>query len=244
LATVIGVAATASLGLWQLSRADQKLALQASISAQKQLAALDSPALAATKNIAEQMHRPVRLTGVWLGQHTVFLDNRQMAGRPGFVVVTPLQLLPVGAGPAAVVLVQRGWVGRNFQDRAAVPAVPTPAGPVAVLGRVAPPPAKLYAFAAEEPGPIRQNLELAAFSKQVALPLLPASILQTEPPVPSDGLQRDWPQADFGVAKHHGYAFQWFGLCGLMVLLYVWFQIVQRFSARFSPASSANNSSS
>jgi surfeit locus 1 family protein len=30
-----------------------------------------------------------------------------------------------------------------------------------------------------------------------------------------------------GVAKHHGYAFQWFGLSGLIALLYVWFQIVQ-----------------
>jgi len=32
-----------------------------------------------------------------------------------------------------------------------------------------------------------------------------------------------------GVDKHYGYAFQWFGLCGLMALLYVWFQIVRRF---------------
>jgi surfeit locus 1 family protein len=30
-----------------------------------------------------------------------------------------------------------------------------------------------------------------------------------------------------GVEKHHGYAFQWFGLSGLISLLYVWFQIVQ-----------------
>ena len=32
-----------------------------------------------------------------------------------------------------------------------------------------------------------------------------------------------------GVDKHYGYAFQWFGLCGLIALLYVWFQIVRRF---------------
>jgi len=30
-----------------------------------------------------------------------------------------------------------------------------------------------------------------------------------------------------GVEKHHGYAFQWFGLSALIALLYVWFQIVQ-----------------
>ena len=45
----------------------------------------------------------------------------------------------------------------------------------------------------------------------------------------SEGLQRDWPVVGTGVDKHYGYAFQWFGLCGLMALLYVWFQIVRRF---------------
>jgi cytochrome oxidase assembly protein ShyY1 len=43
----------------------------------------------------------------------------------------------------------------------------------------------------------------------------------------SEGLLREWPVVASGVAKHHGYAFQWFGLSGLIALLYVWFQIVQ-----------------
>jgi surfeit locus 1 family protein len=42
-------------------------------------------------------------------------------------------------------------------------------------------------------------------------------------------MQRDWPAVSSGVDKHYGYAFQWFGLCGLIALLYVWFQIVRRF---------------
>jgi surfeit locus 1 family protein len=41
------------------------------------------------------------------------------------------------------------------------------------------------------------------------------------------GLVRDWPVVATGVEKHHGYAFQWFGLSALIALLYVWFQIVQ-----------------
>jgi len=28
------------------------------------------------------------------------------------------------------------------------------------------------------------------------------------------------------VSKHHGYAFQWFALCALVALLYLWFQIL------------------
>ena len=43
----------------------------------------------------------------------------------------------------------------------------------------------------------------------------------------SDGLQRDWPEAASGVEKHYGYAFQWFGLCTLIGLLLLWFQVVR-----------------
>jgi surfeit locus 1 family protein len=34
------------------------------------------------------------------------------------------------------------------------------------------------------------------------------------------------------VAKHHGYAFQWFALCALIGLLYVWFQLIAPLRAR------------
>ena len=51
------------------------------------------------------LHRPVILHGHWLAAATVYLDNRQMNGRPGFYVLTPLQL----DDRPEVVLVQRGW---------------------------------------------------------------------------------------------------------------------------------------
>ena len=62
------------------------------------------------------------------------------------------------------------------------------------------------------------------------LPLAGLSLQQTD--AANDGLQRDWPQINTGVDKHYGYAFQWFGLCALMALLYVWFQVVRRFQNR------------
>ncbi|KAB7565604.1 SURF1 family protein, partial [Verminephrobacter sp. Larva24] len=74
---------------------------------------------------------------------------------------------------------------------------------------------------------IRQNLDLAAFRAETGLALANLTVLQTGPA--SEGLRRDWPAIDTGVDKHYGYAFQWFGLCGLMAVLYVWFQIVRRF---------------
>nr|WP_289814419.1 SURF1 family protein [Acidovorax kalamii] len=234
---------TASLGRWQLSRAAQKEALQAMLDARGRMPAMDGrvllsqPAMAAAE--AETLvHRAVMLEGRWLPEHTVYLDNRQMNGRPGFFVLTPLQL--VGT-PSGGVLVQRGWVPRNFQDRTQLPQVQTPQDVVVrVVGRVAAAPSRLYEFGggessagghgAEGSSRIRQNLDLAAFRTETGLALAPLTVVQTGEAVGAgDGLQRDWPVVGAGVDKHYGYAFQWFGLCGLMALLYVWFQIVRRF---------------
>jgi surfeit locus 1 family protein len=226
LAALVCAAVTARLGLWQLDRGAQKTALQAAIDSRGAMAPLDAAALASgAAQAAAQHHRPVRLTGQWSAQHTVFLENRQMGGRPGFYVVTPLKL-----DDGRAVLVQRGWAPRDLLDRTRVPAPLTPGTPVVVSGRLAPPPGRLYEFdtpSSESAGSIRQNLDIAAFARETGLALVPSSVLQTEPAVPQDGLLRDWPAPSLGVAKHHGYAFQWFGLSALVVLLYVWFQLIQ-----------------
>ena len=229
-ALVVAVS-TFSLGQWQLRRADQKETLQAAVEAQKVLPALDNSALAATKTVADQMHRMVVFKGEWQARHTVYLDNRPMNGKSGFWVFTPLMLQDTGQ----VILVRRGWAPRNFNDRALLPDVQTPIGVVTVAGRIAPPPSKLYEFKGEDAGRLRQNIDLTAFRQESGLPLLDASLLQTGGP--SEGLLREWAAPNLGVDKHYGYAFQWFGLFVLVIGLYGWFQIIVPIRKKFaSPA--------
>ena len=225
LATVLGVAVAARLGLWQLDRAAQKQALQTAQDARSGLPALSAANLARTpEQAATQHHRAVRLQGHWLPERTVFLDNRQMKGRPGFFVVTPLQLVD----EKDAVLVQRGWAPRSMLERTSLPAVPFAAGAVEVLGSIAPPPSRLYDFAGNETGLIRQNLDVAAFAHEASLSLRPLSILQSDSAgTAGDGLLRQWPQPAVDVHKHFGYAFQWFALGALMTGLYVWFHLVR-----------------
>ena len=218
-AALVVAGTTFSLGQWQLRRAAQKEALQAAVDSRSRLPELDVRSLLAGRNLADDIHRPATLKGSWRAEHTVYLDNRPMSGKTGFVVVTPLVL----EGTSQAILVQRGWVPRNFADRTRLPDVSTPAGPVSVQGRIAPPPSRLYEFQGSESGRIRQNLDLPAFRAQTGLPLLDVSLLQTG--APADGLLREWAAPNLGVDKHYGYAFQWFGLCGLVVLLYGWFQL-------------------
>ncbi|WP_038206952.1 SURF1 family protein [Xenophilus azovorans] len=240
LATLAMIALTLSLGRWQLSRAAYKEALQAGIEAQKDYPPLDMETFLSIEQPATEMHRTVHLRGLWLPAQTVYLDNRQMHGVAGFYVLTPLAL----EGTEQAVMVQRGWVQRNFVDRTQLPPVDTPTGLVDVQARIEPPPSQLLQLGADlpaqpaataDPGPtkaadaavsrIRQNLDLAAFRTETGLPLRTEVSLQQIGPA-SEGLQRDWPPPALGIEKHYGYAFQWFGLAGLLVILYVWFQLI------------------
>ena len=224
IAALAGVSVTARLGLWQLDRAAEKTALAASIEARSHMPALALPALAGTPAAAEAQHwRKVRLHGRWLAAHTVFLDNRQMDGRAGFLVVTPLQI-----GPGDAVLVQRGWAPRNQELRTALPPVATPEGEVEVQGLIAPPPSRLYEFGHEASGPIRQNVDLAAASREFGVGLRPLSVWQLDAATNArDGLVRHWPEPAVDISTHYGYAFQWFALSALIAGLYVWFRLVR-----------------
>ncbi len=223
-AAALGIALTFSLGMWQLGRGAEKLALQAAKDERSAMSVLDGRSLSASITPTEfnaLMHRQMVLKGRWLKAHTVYLENRQMNGRAGFYVMTPMRLDSTGL----VVLVQRGWAPRSFNERQALSVIETSDEMVEVTGTLAPWPSRLYDFGGVEVAAIRQNLNLITFRQQTGLDLKNFSLIQTG--AASEGLLRDWPVVASGVEKHQGYAFQWFGLCALIASLYVWFQIVQ-----------------
>ena len=214
-------ALTARLGLWQWDRAAQKEALQASLEAHARLPAVGAADLtAAARGGEDLLDRRVRLRGRWLAERTVYLDNRQMKARPGFIVVTPLQW------SGGAVLVQRGWVARDNDERTRLPPLATPPGEVEVAGRIAPPPARLYEFAAAASGAIRQNLDPENYAREIGVALLPVSVLQDAASA-ADGLLRNWPPPAADTRKHYGYAFQWWALSALTIGLYAWHQILR-----------------
>lgn len=228
LATLGMVALTFSLGRWQLARAQYKTERAASIEARARAPSLPVQELLSGSDLAHLVHRRVLVQGHWLADRTVYLDNRPMAGRQGLWVLTPLQL----EGHAQVLWVQRGWIARNFQDRRQLNPLDTPQGLVSLEGRLALTPGQLYQLGPEEGGPIRQNLDLAQYRAESGLPLLSALLIQTGQP--SEGLLRDWDPPESGVHKHQGYAFQWFSLSALLVLLYAWFQWIAPYRRKLS----------
>lgn len=218
------VALGVRLGFWQLDRAAQKTAYAEAIAAQAAKMPLDNQGLLTLSlDTLDATHRPVRLTGRWLANHVVYLDNRQMMGKVGFYVITPLQLTGLDGKPSTqVVAVQRGWAPRDFTNRDQLPLVETPALSVVLTGRLAPPPSKLYSWVEAETGRIRQNLDWNFYRDQIGLTLFPYSVVELGEP--SNGLRREWPQVDAKIHTHYGYAAQWFALSLLIAGLYIWFQ--------------------
>jgi surfeit locus 1 family protein len=223
-AALVSASVTASLGFWQLRRAALKEQIQADIQLKASAETLNNADVKAVDTLVSWLHRGAAFSGTWVPDATVFLDNRQMGGRQGFYVVTPFRLAQDGRW----VLVQRGWTPRDFLDRTRVPQVPTPTGVITLSGRIAASPGKVYELGQADAGPVRQNLDVTAFAREHAAQILGGSLVQLAPvpDTPSDGLLRNWPQVASDVHKHHGYAFQWFGLCALILILYVWFQII------------------
>ena len=246
---IVAVTITMKLGFWQLNRAHEKLELQAAIQTQADLPNLDAAALIRASSSASStskqnyitptvLHRTAILTGHWLPQFTLFLDNRQMDSKPGLFVLTPFEFTDPTTLLKKTILVQRGWLPRNFLDRNKMPKVVAEASEVTIVGRIALSPSKLFEFKGDDTGALRQNVELAALAKEFKLELQPYSLLQLDrgdavaakgesQVQPQDHLSRRWAQPNYGYEKNYGYMVQWWALSALITMLYVWFQLIR-----------------
>jgi cytochrome oxidase assembly protein ShyY1 len=67
-------------------------------------------------------------------------------------------------------------------------------------------------------GRIWQNLMVERYRRAMPISIQPFVILQNS--ALDDGLVREWDPPDFGIERHYGYAFQWFGLAATIVVFY------------------------
>lgn len=226
MAAVVGVLLTAAAGNWQLNRADEKERLQSEFD---QGAAAEPVALTAEVMSVERLRlRRVVVEGEYLPSAMVLLDNKVYRKKVGYQVIMPIRI----AGSSRHVLVNRGWVAAGL-DRGKLPSIATPSGLVRVSGIAVVPGRFLELADADASGPVWQNLTIERYRQRWNLDLQPVVIEQVNdvgsaddgPAGPGDGLVRDWPRPDFGIAKHYGYAVQWFSLCALIIFLYLFFHV-------------------
>ena len=166
----------------------------------------------------ELIDRAATARGHWLGEKTLFLDNKIHRSRPGYHILTPLQL----AGSEAVVLVNRGWIAAP-RLRSDIPSVPTAAGEVEITGVTRSFETRIFELQENEPeGPIWQHVREADYRRRSGLDALPVILLQTNGE--GDTLTRDWGSPENPGTKNYGYAAMWlvFALMAVAYGLFAW----------------------
>lgn len=212
LATVFFLALTLSLGNWQTRRAEYKRGLQARYDQGENAEPVHLGGKLQDKE-GLLFHR-VEAEGEFDEAGQILIDNRVVKGMAGYHVLAPLRI----KGSSMNVLVNRGWIAMGT-DRSRLPAVPGVRGEVKIIGIAVDPVSRYLEFAGAEPqNGVWQNLNFERYRAMFAKPLQPILIQQTSDT--HDGLDRNWPRPDAGVATHVSYALQWYGLSATLVVLF------------------------
>lgn len=204
------------LGLWQLDRAAEKVALQAELRAEQEAnaAAIETiPAGHLHRANPELQNRHVSLQGEYVNERTILLLAEFFDDQIGYGVVTPLRLQSNGQ----LVLVHRGWTTGILPPD--MPPITRPVeGYVDVKAQIYVPPDTPRSFDIEvDPNqwPLRlRTLEFDVVEEILEEPVFPFEVRLTEDQ--AGVLVRHWPAVVADVNQHLFYAVQWFSF-GLIV---------------------------
>jgi surfeit locus 1 family protein len=210
------VALFVSLGFWQLDRAEQKRSLLA------QASAGEADTVRATADTLGTLPRYQRVSvhGRYDGQRQILLDNMySVQGRPGYRVLTPLQL-----DDGAWVLVDRGWIAPGA-TRAQLPAIDVGESARTVVGRLDNPPQPGMRMGDEAdlgkgwPRVLHYPTQ-AQLERVLERPLAQRIVMLADDQ--QDGYERAAkPLQHVDPGRHVGYAVQWFAFAVVAVVIFV-----------------------
>jgi cytochrome oxidase assembly protein ShyY1 len=158
------------------------------------------------------------MMGSFMKEWPIYLDNRPYQGKAGFYLLMPFKLKESGK----IIIIMRGWLPRDMQDRQKLAITPTPEGMVKLEGVIRSSVGQVMQLGSEQAlqaGVIRQNFQVAELSKASGIHI--ENIIVEQTTELKDGLIRDWPQPSLGSDKHKGYAFQWYGLAVTALLFFI-----------------------
>ena len=207
-----------SLGEWQLRRAAEKTLIFDRFGTGQDLPALTTPV--DSERLEEYRYRILALRGRYDSSRQFLLDSMIYQGRAGYHVLTAFR--PLGA--ERWLLVNRGWV-RADPDRRVLPQLAVSEVVREVRGRIDTlprPGLRLETAGPDEADNWPQVMLFPTIDElgtRLGEPLFGYQLwLDSESP---DGFVRDWAPRTMAPERHVGYAIQWFGLAGVLVVMAV-----------------------
>lgn len=199
---VMLVALGVFLGLWQWERAVDK---RAAIAIRESAAELVEPV------VSPEPGARLTLRGEYLPDHTLYLDNRILAGRLGVAVLTPLR-----DDHGQLWLIQRGFLETGPSRES--PSASTPEGRVEIKGEWQATQTGGPLYGDNQEGVRLQQLSLTPWESALGTFSYSGWLHASE----GDGVLAPWWEANvMPPSRHIGYAFQWWGLAlaALVVML-------------------------
>ncbi|MFP2769091.1 SURF1 family protein [Oceanisphaera sp. KMM 10153] len=186
-----------TMGIWQLSRADEKRLLLQEWQQRRNISLALNEALSMQTPFGYRLE----VSGVYLAGGDLFLDNQIESGRVGYRLIRPLQTR------YGLLAVDTGWWPAD-PDRRKLPQVPSPEGTVQLSGniiRLYVPPLSLGEV------PFEPRLRRVSGLEQIRIEQIWGQ--QALPFVLKLGVEKDdWQPVVMGPERHIGYAVQWFAM--------------------------------
>jgi len=203
----------ANLGVWQIRRGAEKIAIEQQF---------ESAGVLELEDAMENRSRfsSIDVAGHYDTRRHILLDNQVWQGRAGIHVFTPFYTLN-----GATILVNRGWLPLTA-DRKIMPDIPTPQHQTVLRGilNIFPVPGRTLGMAdklrTDKWPQLVTYLDRADVSAALESPLA-EWIVQLSKSEQAGFGDRDWKPVFLTSSKHKGYAFQWFSLAGICIVLWI-----------------------
>ncbi len=217
-AVLISVAGLFRLGLWQLDRAELKLATQLAFEQRQE--AFPTPIEKLDLSDPDSLkHLKISLAGSYIPDRNVLIGNRVYHGDYGYEVITPFVLASTGE----IVFISRGWV-RGMPDRSVLPPLDHTSGVQLLRGHVyVPPPQTFYkpARLGNRWPAVVSYFEVAAAAEAFPESAFPYVVrLDEETP---GVLTRPWPKVHLKASDSQSYAMQWFAMALAVIIATLYF---------------------
>ena len=202
-----------SMGLWQTNRAAEKSEIEQQHS---------SASIVSFQRALTGGHRFARIdvSGHYDPERHILLDNQIWNGRGGVHVFTPFHTLD-----GTTILVNRGWLPLA-PDRRSLPSIPTPQHETVLKGilNTFPVPGRILGAADKLYANQWPQLVTYLNYKDIAQSLnLPVEkwVVQLSKSEQAGFEDRDWKPVYLSSSRHQAYAFQWFALALVSLVLWV-----------------------
>ena len=214
MAGVVFIALFVKMGFWQLDRAQFKNSLQSAYENAADYTWI-SP------DLVPERYQTLEVSGQYLVDRQILIDNIVRNGRLGYFVITPLRYSP----HEPLLLVNRGWALKDAAT-GALPDIELETtskmvrGRAGDLPRVGIRPGEAFADLSTWPR-IAVWPTINEVSDQIGDEVLPFVLLLDADQ--DHGFTRNWEPRQSGASTHYGYAVQWFAMAAAVLAILAWF---------------------